>query len=52
VYDITNPLSLERLDHWKRMYEESMPAQAEVDRTVFGVFANKELHRFVLWWCS
>ncbi|ELR23934.1 Rab7, putative [Acanthamoeba castellanii str. Neff] len=41
VYDITNPRSLERLDHWKRMYEESMPAQAEVDRTVFGVFANK-----------
>jgi hypothetical protein len=51
VYDITNPHSLERLDHWKRMYEEGMPEQADVDRTAFGVFANKVLHYFVLWWC-
>jgi Ras-related protein Rab-7A len=41
VYDITNPRSLERLEHWKRMYEEAMSEQADVDHTVFGVFANK-----------
>jgi hypothetical protein len=41
VYDITNPKSLERLEQWKRVYEESMPSQADATHTVFGVFANK-----------
>jgi Ras-related protein Rab-7A len=48
VYDITNPRSLERLEQWRRVYEESMPTQADVDHTVFGVFANKVLHCFKL----
>jgi GTPase SAR1 family protein len=48
VYDITNLHSLERLDHWKRTYEEGMPEQADIDRTVFGVFATKVLYRFEL----
>jgi Ras-related protein Rab-7A len=47
VYDITNPRSLERLEQWRRVYEESMPTQADVDHTVFGVFANKVLHCFM-----